>query len=91
MLNDVKKKLRFDNIVKVCLIPCRREILPIKDLLWWSDIDCLRFKTERDIEIKIVLSTYFYNKPKFIHESNLNLVKMATKKLYQLEEGKNLN
>ena len=90
MLNNVKK-IKFNNIVNVILVPSREEYSFLKDKLWWSSKECLRFKKESEIEIRIVLSTYFYSKSEYINKNELELIKLAFNKLYQLNGGINLN
>ena len=90
MLSNVKK-LKFNNIVNVILIPSKEEYSIIKDKLWWTNKECSKFKKESEIEIRVVLYTYFYSKSEYINKNKIELIKLALNKLYQLNEGIDLN
>lgn len=47
-----RKNVRFSNTVRVCLIPCRRELEVIKNRLWWSPYDVEFFKMDAYEEMK---------------------------------------
>ncbi len=85
------KKLKFNNKVDVILIPSKEEYSIIKDKLWWSNKECLKFRKESEIELKVVLWTYFYSKSEYVNKNEIELIKLALNKLYQLNEGINLN
>ena len=66
-----RKNVTFSNTVRVCLIPCRKELDVIKHHLWWSPYDIDFFKLEA------------YDEMKHYIESNKCSVKDALTKLYQ--------
>ena len=68
--NKFKKKLKFNNIVKVFLIPNRNEIL--QNDLWWSCQDIANFKKTSNDEILNLIKRHKYM-----------TIKQATKLLYQ--------
>ena len=53
-----RKNVTFSNTVRVCLIPCRRELDVIKHHLWWSPYDIEFFKLEAYDEIKHYIETH---------------------------------
>ena len=54
--NCIKKKVKFDNIIKVILIPNREEYFnnSLNDLLWWKKEDYCNFKKNFLLELNIV-------------------------------------
>ena len=55
--NCIKKKVKFDNIIKVILIPNREKYLNnfLNDLLWWNEEDYYKFKKDFLLELNIVI------------------------------------
>jgi hypothetical protein len=49
---NIRKKVNFSMIVRVCLIPCRKEIESIKHLLWWNSHEIDAFKKDAIFELK---------------------------------------
>lgn len=41
--NKKRRKIKFDNVVNVVLIPCAKEMESIKNDLWWSKTDYISF------------------------------------------------
>ena len=47
-----RKSVRFSNVVRVCLIPCRKELMVLRYYIWWSRIETESFKLDAFMEIK---------------------------------------
>jgi hypothetical protein len=56
--NCIKKKVKFDTIIKIILIPNRKEYFnsSLNDLLWWNEEDYYNFKKNFLLELNIVFS-----------------------------------
>ena len=48
----IRKSVRFLNAVRVCLIPCRKDLTTLRDYIWWSTVDMNLFKLDAFMEIK---------------------------------------
>ena len=46
ILEKNKKQVRFDQMVRVILIPCAKEYNFIRELLWYDVEDYVRFRQE---------------------------------------------
>ena len=46
--NCIKKKVKFNNIIKITLIPNREEYFQysLNDILWWKEEDYINFRKE---------------------------------------------
>ena len=47
-----RKSVSFSNLVRVCLVPCRKELMVLRDYIWWSTVDMDLFKLDAFMEIK---------------------------------------
>ena len=47
-----RKKITFDNVVNVILIPCAKEMESIKNEIWWSKIDYATFYVSARKELR---------------------------------------
>ena len=66
------KKVSFNNVVNVILIPSRLEYTAFSDEIWWSKVDYINFFNSAKIEIN-----------DFISENPFTNLRDAKKMLYQ--------
>jgi len=62
--DTIKKKVKFDDIIKVILIPSKEEYFnySLNDLLWWNERDYYLFKKDFLLELNIVIKNKQYEK-----------------------------
>jgi len=59
-----KKKVTFDNINKIYLIPAIKDLKDIKNNIWWSESELLNIRTRLELKLHIIYKLHNIDKAK---------------------------